>query len=105
MLQSATAAVSAIQLSIVDVRERVSQTRTLDSSRSCYLYKRQQAESFYVTMITTTRWKRDPNRLRTQESGLESETLGLEVERWVVFVMNATECKKDKIILHDRKSD
>ncbi len=105
MLQSATAAVSAIQLSIVDVRERVSQTRTLDSSRSCYLYKRQQAESFYVTMITTTRWKRDPNRLRTQESGLESETLGLEVERWFVFVMNATECNKDRIILHDRKSD
>lgn len=49
--------------------------------------------------------ERDPNRLRTQESGLESETLGLEVGRWFVFVMNATECIKDRIILHDRKSD
>jgi hypothetical protein len=49
--------------------------------------------------------ERDPNRLRTQESGLESETLGLEVGRWFVFVMNATECNKDRIILHDRKSD
>jgi len=27
--------------------------------------------------------ERDPNTLRTQESGLESETLGLEVERWL----------------------